>query len=150
MRDIDCAFKLFRRAVFRVIEIDAVGAMVNTEILVQGTRMGFRIKEVPVTHFPRLRGKQTGANLRVILKAFKELVRLYGKLRHISPMIIAHERRQAQHALAFADRRREERWRVLLPINFPDRRRRVLRLNGTDVPLAVTVEMSRMRREESV
>lgn len=80
-RDIDCAFKIFKRNVFDKIKIEAVGAMVNTEILAQAVKYGFRIKEVPVTHYPRVRGKQTGAKIRVIVKAFKELIKLYKKLR---------------------------------------------------------------------
>lgn len=80
VRDIDCAFKLFRREVFDTIKIDAIGAMVNTDILVQAQRYGFSIKEMPVTHYPRRNGKQTGANVRVILKAFRELFRLHTKL----------------------------------------------------------------------
>jgi len=55
--------------------------MVNTDILVQATGLGFTVKEVPVTHFPRLRGQQTGANFWVILRALKELCWLYHKLR---------------------------------------------------------------------
>ncbi len=86
VRDIDCAFKLFRREVFDHITIESVGAMVNTEILVQAFGLGFQIKELPVTHFPREFGTQTGANLRVILKAFKELFRLRRKLKGIQPL----------------------------------------------------------------
>lgn len=81
VRDIDCAFKLFRRHVFDKVKIDAVGAMVNTDMLAQAVNFGFRIKEIPITHYPRLKGKQTGANVRVILRAFKELFRLYRKLK---------------------------------------------------------------------
>lgn len=81
VRDIDCAFKMFKRHVFDKIKIDAVGAMVNTDILAQCVKFGFAIKEVPVTHYPRLKGRQTGARLRVIFKAFGELLRLYGKLK---------------------------------------------------------------------
>lgn len=81
VRDIDCAFKMFRRQVFDKIKIDAVGAMVNTDILAQSVKFGFKIKEVPVSHYPRLKGRQTGARLRVILKAFKELFYLYRKLK---------------------------------------------------------------------
>jgi len=81
VKDINCAFKIFRRSVFEKIKIDAVGAMVNTDILSQAVKYGFRIKEVPVTHYPRLKGKQTGANIRVIFKAFKELLRLRNKLK---------------------------------------------------------------------
>ena len=80
VNDIDCAFKLFKREVFDTILIDAIGAMVNTDILVQAHRCGFHIKEQPVTHYPRHRGKQTGANIRVIIKAFNELFKLYRKL----------------------------------------------------------------------
>ncbi|MCI0527214.1 MAG: glycosyltransferase family 2 protein [Nitrospira sp.] len=81
VRDIDCAFKLFRREIFDRVEINSVGAMVNTEILSRAVKLGFTIKEVPVTHYPRFRGRQTGARLRVIVKAFKELIRLYKELR---------------------------------------------------------------------
>ncbi len=84
IRDIDCAFKIFRREVFESIQIRSVGAMVNTEILAQAKQFGMRIKEVKVSHYPRLFGQQTGANLRVILKAFREIFRLWGKLRYIS------------------------------------------------------------------
>lgn len=81
VRDIDCAFKLFRQEIFNQIEINSVGAMVNTEILSRAAKLGFTIKEVPVSHYPRFRGRQTGARLRVIVKAFKELIRLYNELR---------------------------------------------------------------------
>ena len=83
VRDIDCAFKLFRRPVFERIQMRSVGAMVNTEILAQAMRLKMRIKEVGVTHFPRRHGQPTGANLRVILKAFRELMKLWWKLRNV-------------------------------------------------------------------
>ena len=81
VRDIDCAFKVFKRKVFDKVRIDAVGAMVNTDILGQAVKIGFKLKEVPVTHHPRINGQQSGANIRVVLKAFRELIKLYDKLR---------------------------------------------------------------------
>ena len=81
VKDINCGFKIFRKNVFDKISIDAIGAMVNADILSQAVKFGFRIKEVPVRHYPRLKGKQTGANIRVIFKAFKELMRLHNKLK---------------------------------------------------------------------
>jgi len=84
IRDIDCAFKLFRREVFHRVQIRSVGAMVNTEILAQATRFGMNIREVPVSHFPRRHGNSTGANPGVIVKAFGELFRMWWKLRNIS------------------------------------------------------------------
>lgn len=83
VKDLNCAFKLFKRNVFYKIKIDAVGAMVNTDILSQAVKYGFSIKEVPVSHFPRLKGEQSGANPKVILKAFVELIRLYKKLKQV-------------------------------------------------------------------
>jgi hypothetical protein len=85
IRDVDCAFKLFRREVFDHVQIRCVGAMVNTEILAQATQLGMRICEVKVSHFPRRSGKQSGANVRVVIKAFRELCRLWRKLRHVAP-----------------------------------------------------------------
>jgi glycosyltransferase involved in cell wall biosynthesis len=81
VRDIDCAFKLFRREVFERVHVSAVGAMINTEILVLAKRMRMRIKEVPVSHYPRVAGSQTGANPKVIIKAFRELFAMYFRLR---------------------------------------------------------------------
>jgi 1,2-diacylglycerol 3-alpha-glucosyltransferase len=144
VHDIDCAFKLFRSAVFSAIKIDAVGAMVNTDILVQATRMGFKIKEVPVTHFPRLQGKQTGADLRVVLRAFKELFWLYRKLRNIHPIVFTYDRRQGQNGGEFQERRRAERRQVMLPINFPDRRRRFIRVDGLEIPLTFSLDLANL------
>lgn len=82
VRDIDCAFKLFRRRVLDAIKPTSAGAMINTEILAQAVKAGFTIHEVPVTHLPRTQGQQTGANLRVILKAFGELFAMYARLKN--------------------------------------------------------------------
>lgn len=84
VRDIDCAFKIFQRSVFDRVQIRSVGAMVNTEILAQAKSFGMRIHEVKVSHYPRRAGKPSGANLRVIIKAFKELFRLWGQLRNVT------------------------------------------------------------------
>jgi hypothetical protein len=83
VRDIDCAFKLFRRSVFDHVQIRCVGAMVNTEILAQAIHLGMRIHQVKVNHLPRRYGKQSGANIHVVIKAFGELGRLWRKLRHV-------------------------------------------------------------------
>lgn len=81
LRDIDCAFKVFRREVFDEIRIDSVGAMVNTEIFLLAQQLKVSVKEVPVSHFPREAGEQSGANLRVILKAFQELWRMHRQMK---------------------------------------------------------------------
>jgi len=80
VRDIDCAFKLFRREVLDGLELESVGAMVNTELMVKLGRSGFRLVEVGVTHYPRTAGAPQGASLRVILRAFAELATMHGRL----------------------------------------------------------------------
>ncbi len=77
VRDIDCAFKVFRREVIDALALESIGAFVNTEILVRAERAGFRIRQMPVTHRPRTQGRQSGARPRVILRAAIELVTLY-------------------------------------------------------------------------
>src|SRR5450432_2495802 len=84
VRDIDCAFKIFQRSVFDRVQIRSVGAMVNTEILAQAMSFGMRIHEVKVSHFPRRYGKPSGADIHVIIKAFRELFRLWRQLRNVT------------------------------------------------------------------
>jgi glycosyltransferase involved in cell wall biosynthesis len=81
IRDIDCAFKLFRAEIFDGMKLSSGGALISAEILARATRRGYRIAEVGVHHYPRTAGKQTGAKLRVILRAFKELFKLYNQIR---------------------------------------------------------------------
>jgi glycosyltransferase involved in cell wall biosynthesis len=74
-RDVDCAFKLMSREVVDKVfpTVESRGATLSAEFLVRAKRMGFTSKEVPVTHLPRVAGSQTGANLSVILRAFREM-----------------------------------------------------------------------------
>jgi glycosyltransferase involved in cell wall biosynthesis len=80
VRDIDCAFKLFRREVLRDLDIDSVGAMVNTELMVKLGRSGVGVVEVGVSHYPRRAGIARGADLRVIVRAFRELLMMRSRL----------------------------------------------------------------------
>lgn len=82
VRDIDCAFKIFEREKLLMALPESEGAMINTEMLVKLKRRHIAWVEVPVTHYPRVGGKATGANLQVILKAFRELLKLHRKLRN--------------------------------------------------------------------
>lgn len=80
VRDIDCAFKLFDRRVLAEIDIEAVGAMVNTELMVKLGRRGCSVVEVGVTHRPRRAGEARGANPKVIATAFREVVAMRRRL----------------------------------------------------------------------
>jgi hypothetical protein len=73
VRDVDCAFKLYRADFFREHTLETRGAMINTEILYKFTRAGYTYTQLGVRHLPRRGGKATGAKLTVILRAFREL-----------------------------------------------------------------------------
>ena len=83
-RDIDCGFKVFRRSILKRVHLASNGAMIDTELLAGARARGYRIAEVGVSHFPRREGHATGANPKVILRAFRDLaafrVRLWQEL----------------------------------------------------------------------
>jgi glycosyltransferase involved in cell wall biosynthesis len=81
IRDIDCAFKLYKREIFDTFKLVSTGALIDAEILARSVRKGYRVVQQGVHHYPRTAGAQTGANLRVILRAFKELFRLWKQIR---------------------------------------------------------------------
>lgn len=78
-RDVNCAFKLFPRALGRGLE--SAGALISTELLLRARDRGYRIVDVPVTHAPRHTGSATGASPRVVARAFKELWELDARRR---------------------------------------------------------------------
>ena len=77
VRDVNCAFKLIRRDVLGRVALRTTGALTTAELLIGATRAGCRIKEVPVSHFTRTAGEQSGGSPRVILKMFVELFKFY-------------------------------------------------------------------------
>ena len=76
VRDIDCAFKLFRREVFDVIKIRSKKFFVDTEILAKARYHGFRMTEVGVRHYPRSRGQSTVRPSHVI-STLRELAKIW-------------------------------------------------------------------------
>ncbi|MHB8383866.1 MAG: glycosyltransferase family 2 protein [Candidatus Binataceae bacterium] len=79
--DLDCGFKMFKREFLDAMDLRAHGAMISTELMARLMGRGARIKEVNVRHLPRVAGAQSGANLRVVTRAFRELFVLYAELR---------------------------------------------------------------------
>lgn len=77
IRDIDCAFKIFRTDIVQSLELHSRGAMISAETLIRITRGNVQVKEVPVSHLPRIAGAPTGAKPGVILRALHDMVELY-------------------------------------------------------------------------
>lgn len=76
VKDLDCAFKVFRKEVIQSIDIHSNGALINAEILYKLNKKNYTFTQVGVHHYPRKAGKPTGANLKVIMRMFIELFKL--------------------------------------------------------------------------
>ena len=64
-RDVDCAFKLFRREIFERVPLERVrsnGAFFSAELLITLRRAGIKTREVGVPHYPRTAGKAKGSS----------------------------------------------------------------------------------------
>ncbi len=73
VRDVDCAFKLYRSEFLHKHQLETRGAMINTEMLYKLKRFGYTYTQLGVRHFPRKSGRATGAKFTVIIRAFHEL-----------------------------------------------------------------------------
>lgn len=77
-KDIDCGFKMFtRHALSQIGQLHSEGAMITTEIFAKATKRKLKIVQVGVNHYPRKFGKQTGANLYVVVRAILESMILW-------------------------------------------------------------------------
>lgn len=85
IRDIDCAFKVMHADVLKGINLESPGALINTEILAKAKAQGRTMTQVGVNHYARLEGEQSGANLKVVMRAFKEIIRLWWRMRSYVP-----------------------------------------------------------------
>lgn len=83
VRDIDCGFKLVHKKVIdKIPKLESErGAFISSEFLIKAKRSGFKIVEVPVTHYARKTGSGTGRDLKVIINSFKDLFKLWAKLK---------------------------------------------------------------------
>ena len=73
IKDIDCAYKIFRTEYFQRVTLDARGPLLLTEAVYKFLHAGYNYTQVGVSHYPRQGGRSTGAKPTVILRAFYEL-----------------------------------------------------------------------------
>lgn len=81
VRDIDGGFKMINRKVLEKIPPlkSTKGAMINAELLIKTKKYGFKIAQVGVNHYARMAGSPTGASLKVIIRSYLELFKLWLK-----------------------------------------------------------------------
>lgn len=83
LKDVDTGFKMISRKVLdKISPLQSTrGAMINAELAIKAQKAGFKVAQVAVHHYPRLAGSSTGVNLKVILKSYFDLFKLWLKLR---------------------------------------------------------------------
>ena len=85
IRDLDCAFKIFRGDLIRSLELTSSGALLNAETMAKLRRQGATMVQVGVPHYPRVAGTATGGNIKVILRAMKGTVVLWLRMHRYTP-----------------------------------------------------------------
>jgi glycosyltransferase involved in cell wall biosynthesis len=80
--DVDCGFKLMHRTAIGSIvdQLQSDYAAISPELLARLNRDGQRFVEVPVPHYPRIHGRQTGLKAKVVIRSFVDLYNIRHEL----------------------------------------------------------------------
>jgi len=84
-RDINFAFKLFRREVLESFEIRAEGSLIDAELVIKAKNSGFVVQQIGVDYFPRSFGQSHLASPAIVVRILRELVSLYPEMRRPRP-----------------------------------------------------------------
>lgn len=92
IRDVDCDFRLIRRALLEDIELISTSGTICVE-LVKKLELGpYRVVEVGVRHYPRLHGRSQFFRVRSLLITLSQLIRLYVRTVVLGPFLKADPR----------------------------------------------------------
>jgi glycosyltransferase involved in cell wall biosynthesis len=80
VRDVDCDFRLIRRAIFERVELTKSSGVICLEMMKKIQDAGFRIVEAPVHHYHRAYGKSQFFNFRRIARTGMDVLKLWWAL----------------------------------------------------------------------
>jgi glycosyltransferase involved in cell wall biosynthesis len=80
IRDVDCDFRLFRRYIFQRISLESPSGVICVEMAKKFELAGFRMAEVPVSHYPRKYGRSEFFRFRHLLFTFCGLSKIWWNL----------------------------------------------------------------------
>lgn len=80
LRDIDCDFRLIRRALLDEAPLSSTSGTICVELVKKLELSGYRVVEVGVHHYPRLHGRSQFFRFRSLLITLYQLARLYIRL----------------------------------------------------------------------
>jgi glycosyltransferase involved in cell wall biosynthesis len=86
MRDVNFAFKVVRRHIFRDIALKSEGSFIDAELAVRAKKLGYSIFQFGVDYFPRTRGVSTLSSPSVIVKILREAFALRRELNSLQPV----------------------------------------------------------------
>ena len=86
IRDVDCDFRLFRRHVFDTISLESRSGVICVEMAKKFELAGFRMAEIPVSHYPREHGRSEFFRVRHVAHTFRGLFTVWWLL-VISPRL---------------------------------------------------------------
>jgi glycosyltransferase involved in cell wall biosynthesis len=93
IRDVDCDFRLFRRYVFDTIKLESQSGVICVEMARKFDEAGFRMEEVPVSHYPRLHGRSEFFRVRHLAHTFRGLLKIWWKMMVLPQESAPRERR---------------------------------------------------------
>ena len=85
IRDINFSFKLMKREVLQAIDLKSEGSLIDAELIVKARNHGFFVQQIGLDYFPRVLGTSHLSSAGVIVKIFRELVKLYPEMRRRVP-----------------------------------------------------------------
>jgi glycosyltransferase involved in cell wall biosynthesis len=80
LKDVDCDFRLFRRAIFDKVELTKDSGVICVELMKKVQDHGYRIQQVPVHHYHRAYGRSQFFNFRRVARTLMDLARLWNDL----------------------------------------------------------------------
>ena len=80
IRDVDCDFRLFRRQIFETITLESRSGVICVEMAKKFELAGFRMAEVPVSHYPRMHGSSEFFRFRHLAHTFRGLLKIWWNL----------------------------------------------------------------------
>jgi glycosyltransferase involved in cell wall biosynthesis len=81
IRDVNFAFKLFRRSLLQRIELKSEGSFIDAELLLRARKAGAVMIQLGLDYFPRTRGPSKLSSLGVIAAILREMAGQWRELR---------------------------------------------------------------------
>ena len=80
LKEVDCNFRLIRKNVFDKINLNSDTGVICVEMVKKIERLGYKIRQIPVRHYPRPHGSSRFFTISRLMRVFWALFKLWWKL----------------------------------------------------------------------